>query len=98
MPRLGATAARAPPAAAPAAPVALVVTDLTGELLTAKGTVTGASAMQFGRVVDAQGIAVARVMVLRLLEDGLLATVIAGRERVRKGQALLLDPAPAAAP
>jgi hypothetical protein len=53
--------------------------------------------MQFGRVVDQQGITVARVMILRLTEQGLLATAIAGKDRIARGQALLVD-LPAAGP
>jgi hypothetical protein len=97
MPRLSLSAPAAAPTSAPAgpgageAPILLTVTDITDELLSAKGSPAGLKPMQFGRVVDAQGMTVARVMVLRLLDQGLLATVIAGKELVRPGQVLRFD-------
>jgi hypothetical protein len=51
--------------------------------------------MQFGRVVDGQGIAVARVMVLRVLDQAVLLTVMAGTERISPGQVVLFDQAAA---
>jgi hypothetical protein len=72
----------------------LLVSELTGELVTAKGPVAGLQPMQIGRVVDAQGITVARVMILRVLDKAVLATVMAGQERIATGQRLLFDQPP----
>jgi hypothetical protein len=77
--------------------VALVVMEVTDDLVSARGSVAGLQAMQFGRVVDAQGITVARVMILRLQEKGVLASAIAGKERIKPGALMLFD-AGAAAP
>jgi hypothetical protein len=76
---------------------ALQVTEVSAELVTAKGSVEGLRPMQFGRVVDGQGIAVARVMVLRVLDQAVLLTVMAGKERISPGQVVLFDQ-PAATP
>jgi hypothetical protein len=95
MPRL--TPAPASPGAgsnaepARGARVALVVLEVTDDLISARGSVAGLQAMQFGRVVDAQGITVARVMILRLQEKGVLASAIAGKERVKPGALMLFD-------
>lgn len=98
MPRLQPGGAEpAPGGDAPAAGASLTVVDVTGDLVSARGPVAGLQAMQFGRVVDAQGITVARVMILRLHEGGLLASAIAGKERIKPGAALLFEP-PAAGP
>jgi hypothetical protein len=94
MPRLGGGAAAASAATAhPNAPVKVV--SVTDELVEAKGPVAGLQAMQFGRVVDGQGVTVARVMILRILDQGLLATAIAGKERITPGQVVLFELAPA---
>jgi hypothetical protein len=71
--------------------VALVVLEVTDDLISARGSVAGLQAMQFGRVVDAQGITVARVMILRLQEKGVLASAIAGKERIKPGALMLFD-------
>jgi hypothetical protein len=101
MPRLSLGGPSQPPDAGGAssggAPrAALRVTEVTAELVTAKGSVEGLRPMQFGRVVDGQGIAVARVMVLRVLDQAVLLTVMAGKERISPGQAVLFDQAAAA--
>jgi hypothetical protein len=76
--------------------VALVVLEVTDDLISARGSVAGLQPMQFGRVVDAQGITVARVMILRLQEKGVLASAIAGQERIKPGALMLFDAGSAA--
>ncbi|MBK9516606.1 MAG: hypothetical protein IPO09_04470 [Anaeromyxobacter sp.] len=83
------------PSGKPAAAGALLVVDVTDELVSARGPVAGLQPMQFGRVLDAQGATVARVMILRVLDQGVLASAIAGKERIARGATLLFDAAPA---
>lgn len=97
MPRLDASRSvpTPPPTQGAAGPITVV--DVTDDLVSARGPVAGLQPMQFGRVVDGQGVVVARVLILRLVDQGLLASAIAGKERIRPGARLLFDP-PAPAP
>jgi len=103
-PSLSALSLPGAPSAAPAADAApkpdapLLVEDVSDDLVSATGPVVGLKPMQFGRVVDSSGMTVARVMILRLLDKGLLATAVDGRARIKKGARLHFDPPPAALP
>jgi len=94
MPRLGASPSSAAAPSTQGASGPIVVVDVTDDLVSAKGPVGGLQPMQFGRVLDGQGVTVARVMVLRLVDQGLLASAIAGKEKIRPGVHLVFDPPP----
>jgi hypothetical protein len=94
------------PAPAPAAPVAaasgpkaegsgepapILVVDVTDDLVSASGPVAGLRPMQFGRVVDASGFTLARVMIVRVLEKGLVATAVANGDRIKPGGRLVFE-------
>jgi hypothetical protein len=71
--------------------VECTVQDVRDDLVTATGPVASLKPMQFGRVVDANGFTVARVMIVRLREKGLEATVVDGRDRIKEGTKLRFD-------
>lgn len=97
--------APAPPAAAPvpspAPPPALAVADVARDLVTVSGPVAGLRPMQIGRVLGPDGATVARIVIVKLLPDGLVASPIEGRENVARGSPVRFDepaPGPAAPP
>jgi carbohydrate-binding DOMON domain-containing protein len=95
-PTPAAVAEAAPSAtAAPAAP-ALAVVDVSGDVVTLSGTTQGLVPLQIGRVLDPDGNAVGRVVVVRVLGDGVVASVAEGRERIVRGAKVVFD-APAVA-
>ena len=89
----------APSTPAPGVPpqlVTLVVQDVSDELVSANGPSKGLKPMQFGRVVDANGFTVARVMIVRVVEKGVVATAVDGHSLIKKGTQLRFDAAPVA--
>jgi len=81
--------------AVPVSPPVLRVADVSGTLVSISGPVDGRRPMQIGRVVGPDGATVARVVVVQVLEGGLVANAVEGRENVRPGAAVLFDgPAP----
>jgi hypothetical protein len=71
------------PAATPAA--AWTVADVSGDLVTIAGPTAGISPLQIGDVLGPDGTPVARVVVARVVEGGVAASVIEGRERIAAG-------------
>lgn len=74
-----------PPPVAPAPAAAVVVADVDGKMVTLRGDLTGVAPLSIGRVVDASGALVGRVVVQRLLEGGALAEIVDGAERIVRG-------------
>lgn len=75
--------------AAPAEPApgetVLRVVDVSGDLVTLEGPVEGLVPLQLGRVLGEDGETVGRVVVVRVLGGGVVASVIEGEERVARG-------------
>jgi hypothetical protein len=80
-------------AAPPAAPSALTVLDVADEAVTIGGPITGLAPMMIGRVLDADGAVVAHVVVVRVLEGGIVASVVDGRDRIKRGAAVRFEAA-----
>lgn len=59
-------------------PAGLVVADVAGDMISVTGPVAGLRTMQFGWVLDSSGKQVARVVIVRLLENGLVASAVDG--------------------
>ena len=55
------------------------------------GPVAGIQEYQLGQVLGPSGAPVARVVVLRIFEGGLAATVVEGRGRIERGAAVRFD-------
>jgi hypothetical protein len=66
-------------------PAGLSVVDLADDVLSIAGPVEGLKPLQLGRVVDDKGQTVARIVVLQVLENGVVARAVDGRERVTRG-------------
>lgn len=99
----GPAAAPPPSLALPEAPAApppppppreLRVADFVDTAVTIDGDVAGIKPMMIGRVVDGSGATVARLIVGKVLDHGLLASVIDGQERLERGAAVKFDAAP----
>ena len=82
----------APPAAS--GPV-LTVADISEEIVTLAGPIIGLAPLQIGRVLDRDGRTVGRVIIEKVLENGVVAKVYGGRENIRWGARVRFD-APAA--
>jgi hypothetical protein len=82
----------APAIAAPAPPPApgFRVVDVDGETVTLAGDPRGIQPMMIGRVLDVRGATVGRVVVARVLEAGVVATIVEGR--AERGAAVQLAP------
>lgn len=83
------------PVAAPAAvltiPAGLKVVDVSGDVVSITGPTAGIKEFQLGQVVGPGGATVARVVVLRVYDGGLAATVVEGRSRIERGAAVRFD-------
>lgn len=100
-----ATAAAPPPAgdpaeggagAVPTAGLVLTVADVSGDLATLAGPITGLAPLRIGRVLGEAAAGEGRVVIERVLESGVLARIVAGREHVRWGARVRFDPPPPA--
>jgi len=80
----------APPAAKPV-PVGLTVTDVSEGMVSVSGPVAGIKAMQLGRVVGPSGATVARLVVIQVFENGLVASAVEGRDRIERGATVRFD-------
>jgi glucodextranase-like protein len=74
--------------------VSLVVSEVSGELVTLEGAVAGLGPMRLGRVLAPDGSTVARVVVERVLEVGLLARAVDGGATIARGARVSFDVAP----
>jgi len=92
VPFVGGTAAPPPPAPTPPA---LTVADVADRTVTVAGDVTGLAPLMIGRVLDADGATVARIVVVRVLDKGFVADVSDGAEHIRRGATVVF---PARAP
>jgi carbohydrate-binding DOMON domain-containing protein len=99
------TSLTAPLALAPAAAIAeapgLVVVEASREMLSATGPVGTVKPFQFGVVLDGAGGEIGHVVVVKVLEEGLVASVIDSKKPITAGARLRFDeagPAPAEAP
>jgi hypothetical protein len=79
--------APAGPAKLPAAEWSVV--DVSGTTVTVSGPVAGLAPMRIGRVLDATGATVARIVVTRVLDAGVVADVLDGG--VRRGAKVMFD-------
>jgi hypothetical protein len=98
--------APAPPASpagslAPAAPAAgggagpiLTVAELSDDVATLAGPNIGLAPQQVGRVLGRDGATVGHVVVDRVLENGVVARIVSGRENVRWGARVRFDVRP----
>ncbi|MFT3916619.1 MAG: glucodextranase DOMON-like domain-containing protein [Anaeromyxobacteraceae bacterium] len=80
-----------PDAARPAAAGAWTVADVSGDLVTIAGPAAGLAALRIGRVLGPDGATVARVVVGRVVEGGITASVVEGRDRIVRGAAVRFD-------
>jgi hypothetical protein len=86
-----AAAAPAPAPAAPAAPAAprLAVVDVAGQTVTVSGRLPGLAPLRLGEILGPDGTTpVARLVVVRILEDGFVGDVVDGAGAVRPGAAV----------
>ena len=81
----------ATPVIAPTPSAALRVVDVSGDVVSIAGPVAGIKEFQLGQVLGPGGAAVARVVVLRVFDGGLAATVVEGRSRIERGAAVRFD-------
>ena len=63
----------------------LAVADVSDDLATLAGPTAGLAPLQIGRVLGAEGATEGRVVIERVLEGGVLARIVAGREHVQPG-------------
>ncbi len=76
-----------------AAAPTLTVADVSGDMISISGPPAGLRPMQLGRVLGLDGSTVARIVVVQVLERGLVASAVDGRERIERGATVLFDPA-----
>jgi carbohydrate-binding DOMON domain-containing protein len=81
-------AAAVPATTDPRSPAALTVVDLSETTVTVGGAATGIKPMMIGQVVDAHGDTVARIVVIRVLKSGLVADVVDGADKIKRGAAV----------
>ena len=81
----------AAPAAVLAIPIGFKVVDVSGDVVSITGPSAGIKEFQLGQVVGPGGATMARVVVLRVYEGGLAATVVDGRSRIERGAAVRFD-------
>jgi hypothetical protein len=79
------------PAAVLAIPAGLKVVDVSGDVVSITGPTAGIKEFQLGQVLGPSGATVARVVVLRVYDGGLAATVVEGRSRIERGAAVRFD-------
>jgi len=85
-----------PAAAAVAAPdagpsVGLVVADVAGSTVSMSGAAAGLKPMMIGFVLGADGAPVARVVIVRVLDGGVVADVVDGADRIVRGAAVRFE-------
>ncbi|HSB21213.1 MAG TPA: glucodextranase DOMON-like domain-containing protein [Anaeromyxobacteraceae bacterium] len=68
-----------------AAPPALTVADVSGDMVSISGPPAGIKPMQLGRVLGPDGATVARIVVVQVLDKGLVASAVDGREKIERG-------------
>jgi C-terminal binding-module, SLH-like, of glucodextranase len=90
-----------PPGASPeAAPATtprtdFTVVDVSGTMVTVAGPVKGLQPMQLGQVLGPKGEAVARLVIVQLLDRGVVASAVDGAERIAAGAQVRFErPAP----
>jgi C-terminal binding-module, SLH-like, of glucodextranase len=95
---LAARPAAATPSLAPAATVraagsgpVLTVAEVSEDMVTLAGPNIGLVSLQLGRVIDRDGATVALVVIDRVLENGVVARIVSGRENVRWGARVRFD-------
>ncbi len=72
----------------------LTVADVSEDVVTLAGATVGLVPLQIGRVVDRDGATVGRVVVERLLENGVVARVVSGRDNIRWGARVRFEAQP----
>lgn len=82
-----ATATVAGPAAA------LAVADVADDLVTVSGPPAGVRPLQILRVVASDGSTVARLVVERVIDAGIVARAVEGKERIARGAVVVFDAA-----
>jgi hypothetical protein len=60
--------------------------------VTLAGDIAGIAPLRIGRVVDASGVTIARIVVDRVLDSGLVATILDGADRIHRGATVHFDP------
>lgn len=82
-----------PPKLAPDAgpPPAPTVVDVAGSTVSIGGATAGIKPMMIGFVLDADGGTVARIVVVRVLESGLVADVVDGADKIKRGAAVRFE-------
>jgi hypothetical protein len=73
------------------APTGLKVVDVSGDVVSITGPTAGIKEYQLGQVLGPSGATVARVVVLRVYEGGLAATVVEGRSQIERGATVRFD-------
>jgi carbohydrate-binding DOMON domain-containing protein len=61
------------------------VVDVAGEVVSITGPTTGVTGMMFGQVLDENGLIVARVVVMQVLSQGIVASAVDNREKITRG-------------
>jgi len=74
---------------APAVP--WTIADVSGELVTIAGPTAGLGPLRIGRVLGPDGTPVAKIVVGRVLEGGITASVVEGREKIVRGAVVRFD-------
>ena len=69
----------------------LTVAEISEEIVTLAGPIIGLAPLQVGRVLDHDGATVGRVIIEKILENGVVARVYQGRENVRWGARVRFD-------
>jgi carbohydrate-binding DOMON domain-containing protein len=78
------------PVAAPASAYAVV--DVADGVVTVSGPSAGLAPLRLGRVLDAKGQTVARIVVTRVLERGVVASVVEGGDHIQRGAPVDFSP------
>jgi hypothetical protein len=100
VPFVYAVAPPAPPVADAARLVAaLSVADVAEDVVSISGPVAGLKPLQLGSVLAPDGSTAARIVVIQLLDAGLVARVVEGKERVVRGARVVFEaPTPSPPP
>lgn len=67
------------------------VADVAGEVVSISGPPNGLKPLQLGRVVAPDGATVARIVVIQLVDGGLVARAVEGKERVERGARVVFE-------
>ncbi len=84
-------AAPKPAAPAPRPGRILSVEYIAGNMISISGAVDGLKPMQFGQVLGADGVTVARVVIVQVLESGLVASPVENGESIKAGARVRFD-------